>query len=188
MDQILGGGVGADVRTAINVLPRGTPFPPPPAADVLPEASFVAAPMNPAASEQHFPCIINWTDAIARAEDDLAHAVIVTVIGDQPLAEANMVEAAIAARLDVAAGSLVLRRASASSYLLVLPNLSLVERLVGLRQPLCASNFSLLCKKWSRLIGASGKVLPWLIDVELHNIPSHVWETSTVEHLLSPHA
>ena len=133
--------------------------------------------MNPAASEQHLPCIINWTDAIARAEDDLAHAVIVTVIGDQPLAEANMVEAAIAARLDVAAGSLVLRRASASSYLLVLPNLSLVERLVGLRQPLCASNFSLLCKKWSRLIGASGKVLPWLIDVELHNIPSHVWET-----------
>jgi hypothetical protein len=37
-------------------------------------------------------------------------------------------------------------------------------------------------------MGAAEKVLPWLIDVELRNIPSHVWETSTVEHLLNPHA
>lgn len=37
-------------------------------------------------------------------------------------------------------------------------------------------------------MGASGKVLPWLIDVELHDIPAHVWETSTAEQLLSPHA
>jgi len=114
--------------------------------------------------------------------------VIVTVIGDEPFAEVSVVAAAIAARLDVAANSLVLRRASASSYLLVLPNLDLVDSLVGLRQPLRASNFSLLCKKWSRLVGASGKVLPWLIDVELHDIPGHVWESLTVEQLLSPHA
>jgi hypothetical protein len=37
-------------------------------------------------------------------------------------------------------------------------------------------------------MGASGKILPWLIDFELRNIPGHVWETSTVEQLLSPHA
>jgi len=83
--------------------------------------------------EQPLPCIINWSDHIARAEEDLVHAVIVMVIGDDPLADANMVSAVITARLDVAANSLVLRRASASSYLLVLRNLGSVEFLVGLR-------------------------------------------------------
>jgi hypothetical protein len=84
----------------------------------------------------------------------------------------------------------VLRRASSSSYLLVLPGLPLVERLVGLRQPISSSefNFSLLCKCWSRLSGAQGCVLPFLIDIELRGIPNHVWETSIVDRLLSPHA
>jgi hypothetical protein len=153
----------------------------------LPDAASAAVPVNPPACEQPLPCIINWTDHFATAEADLAHAVIVSVIGDGPLAEASVVAAAIAARLDVEANGLVLRRASASSYLLVLPDLNSVEFLIGLRQPLRSTNFSLLCKKWSRLVGATGKVLPWLIDVELRNIPNHVWETSTVEHLLSPH-
>jgi hypothetical protein len=30
--------------------------------------------------------------------------------------------------------------------------------------------------------------VPWQIDVEFRNIPSHVWETSIVEQLLSPYA
>jgi ABC-type enterobactin transport system permease subunit len=64
--------------------------------------------------------------------------VIVSVIGDGPLAEASVVAAAIAARLDVEANGLVLRRASASSYLLVLPDLNSVEFLIGLRQPVSA--------------------------------------------------
>ena len=96
----------------------------------------------------------------------------------------------IAAKIDVDANSLVLRKASSSSYLLVLPELALVDRLVGLRQPVSSFgfNFSLLCKRWSRLTGAKGRVLPFLIDVELRGIPNHVWETSTVDRLLSPHA
>lgn len=46
--------------------------------------------------------------------------------------------------------------------------------------------FTLLCQWWSWLAGASRRVLPWLIDVELWGIPVHVWETSTVEQSLSP--
>jgi hypothetical protein len=30
--------------------------------------------------------------------------------------------------------------------------------------------------------------LPCQLDVEVSGIPAHVWETSTVEHLLNPHA
>ena len=36
------------------------------------------------------------------------------------------------------------------------------------------------------IAGASGRVLPWLIDVQLQGIPAHVWETSTMEQFLSP--
>ena len=38
------------------------------------------------------------------------------------------------------------------------------------------------------MAGAIGRTLPCLLDVELHGIPAHVWETSTVEQFLSPHA
>ncbi|XP_066398372.1 uncharacterized protein [Miscanthus floridulus] len=135
------------------------------------------------------PCIIDWSDQVARAEEDLARAVLVSVIGDEPLAAVEVVAAVIAARIDMVASSLVLRRSSPSSYQLVLPDLALVERLVGLQQPcLSGFNFSLLCKRWSRLSGAHGRVLPFLIDIELRGIPAHVWETSTVDCFLSPHA
>jgi hypothetical protein len=134
------------------------------------------------------PCIISWSDQVTRAVEDLAQAVVVTVIGSAPLAPADVVAAAIATRMDVEAASLVLRRASSSSYLLFLPDAESVDRLVGLRQPLRSPEFSLLCKRWSRLAGAMGRVLPCLLDVELRGIPAHVWETSTVEQFLSPHA
>jgi len=143
----------------------------------------------PAPEEQAVPpCIIDWSDSIARAEHDLEHDVIVTVIGASPLAPVPAVAGVLAANLDVDPSSLVLRRASSSSYLLMLPDLSSVTRLVNLKQPLCSPEFSLLCKKWSRLAGATGKVLPCQVDVEICGIPAHVWETSTVEQLLNPHA
>lgn len=136
------------------------------------------------------PCIIDWSDQVARAEEDLANAVVVSVINDGPLAAVEEVAEVIAARIEVVVSSLVLRRASSSSYLLVLPDLALVERLVGLQQSIRSSgfSFSLLCKRWSRLTGAQGRVLPFLIDIELRGIPSHVWKTSIVDRFLSPHA
>ena len=136
------------------------------------------------------PCIIDWTEQVARAEEDLANAVTVSVIGNEPLAAVEEVAAVIADRIDVVASSLVLRQASSSSYLLILPDIALVERLVGLRQPISSSgfNFRLLCKRWSRLAGAQGRVLPFLLHIELRGIPNHVWETSTMDRFLSPHA
>ena len=146
-----------------------------------PDSSLAAGPVLGAASSETSAdalrppsCIIDWSDQVARAEEDHARAVTVNVISDDLLA-----------RIDVDANSLVLRKASSSSYLLVLPELALVDRLVGLRQPVSSSgfNFSLLCKRWSRLTGAQGHVLPFLIDIELRGIPNHIWETSTVDRL-----
>ena len=156
--------------------------------DPAPSASMsVAPPEAPILPVQSPPCIISWDDRMARAEEDLAHAVIVTVCGAEPLALAREVAEVLAIRLNVEAGSLVLRQASSSSYLLVLPDISLVERLMDQRlPPICSPAFTLLCKRWSRLAGASGRSLPWLVDLELQGIPAHVWETSIVEQFLNP--
>jgi hypothetical protein len=160
----------------------------PPAAGRLLEVVSTATPDAALEATRPLPCIIDWSDRIARAEEDLAHAVIVTVIRSNPLARADEVAAVIASRLELEAASLVLCRASASSYLLVFPNTALVESLLGLRQPLRSQGFSLLCQRWTRQAGAAGRVLPCLVDLELFGIPAHIWETSTVEQFLSPHA
>jgi hypothetical protein len=70
----------------------------------------------------------------------------------------------------------------------MLPDVSSVNQLVSLQQPFRSSDFSLLCKKWSRLAGATGKAMPCKMDVEVKGIPVHVSETSTVEQLLNPYA
>ena len=49
---------------------------------------------------------------MASGEEDLANAVMVSVISDEPLVSAGEVAVVLAARIDVAASSLVLRRAS----------------------------------------------------------------------------
>lgn len=133
------------------------------------------------------PCIINWSNRIARAEEDLAHPVTVSVISIMPLAPVHAIAKVLAANLDTDASSLVLRHDLSSSYLLMLPDMSLVNRLIDLPQPLHSPRFSLLCKKWRRFAGATGKTLPCQVDIELSGIPAHVWETSTVEQLLNPH-
>jgi hypothetical protein len=111
--------------------------------------------------------------------------VIITVIGT---ALVHAVSDILASMLEVEASSLVLRCASPSSYLLMLPDVSSVNQLVSLQQPFRSSDFSLLCKKWSQLAGATGKAMPCKMDVEVKGIPVHVWETSTVEQLLNPYA
>lgn len=124
------------------------------------------------------PCIIVWSDQVARAVEDLLHAVVVSVIGDGPLASVEEVAAAIVSRIEVVASSLMLRQASSSSYLLVLPELAMVERLVGLRQLIRSSgvNFSQICK--SRLSAAMesnmdelGRVLPGNVNLILVAMP-----------------
>jgi hypothetical protein len=51
------------------------------------------------------PCIIDWSDQVARAEEDLANAVVVSVINDGPLAAVEEVAEVIAARIEVVVSS-----------------------------------------------------------------------------------
>lgn len=118
-----------------------------------------ASPISLASSVNNPPCIIDWTERVSQAED-LGRALVITVIADGPLPPVEEVQTVIATRLDVEATSLVLRQASPASYLLFLPSDQLVDCLLGLRQPLRSPRFHLLCKRWSRLTGATRRVIP----------------------------
>lgn len=62
------------------------------------------------------------------AEEDLLKAVVITVISDRELVESEEVAALLAPRVEMVAESLVLRRASPMSFLLVLPSEEMVDR------------------------------------------------------------
>jgi hypothetical protein len=134
------------------------------------------------------PCILGWSHQMTRAEDDLQYVVMVTVIGDRSSVRVLEIADLLALRLEMEASSLVLRRVSASNYLLVLPCRDKVEELAGRWATLRAGSFFVVCKKWSHLMESRGALLPVLINVELQGIPIHAWETSTMYHLLNPFA
>lgn len=68
-------------------------------------------------------------------------------------------------------------------FLIVLSNRADLERL--LRQPyLEEAPFRLVFKRWRRELSASAGPLQFQVLVELHNIPAHAWNLSTVASLL----
>jgi hypothetical protein len=75
------------------------------------------------------PCILDWSERMTRAEEDLSTVVVITVINDRLLVPAEEIVALLAPRLEVEAESLVLRRVSSLGYLLLLSRLDLAVTL-----------------------------------------------------------
>jgi hypothetical protein len=134
------------------------------------------------------PCVLNWSNQMTRAEEDLINTVVVSVISDCSNVTDGEVANLIAPLLEVTADSLVLRQNSPVSFLLMLPSVEMAVRLAKQRPLLRAAFFSIVYKRWSRMMGSTGGVLPDLVELELRGIPSHAWEVSTVELLLNPFA
>jgi hypothetical protein len=101
---------------------------------------------------------------MTRAEDDLANAVVVSVISDRPAVDPQEIAALVVPRLDVEPASLVLRQVSPSSFLLVLSSQEMIPTLTERRPLLRATSFSIAYKRWSRFSGSSGGLLPCLVD------------------------
>jgi hypothetical protein len=133
------------------------------------------------------PCIMGWSNKLSASEDDLRTAVVLTIISDLVIGQAE-IAALLAPRLNIIETSLVIRRISSSSLLLILPDITMIELLISRWSIIRTAMFSVICKRWTRFLGASGVAFPYLVDLEIGGILVHAWETSTVEHLLSPFA
>jgi hypothetical protein len=134
------------------------------------------------------PCLLGWNHAMTVAEEDLRLAVVVSVISNRDSVSEFKVASLLSPRLKITEDSLVLRRLSPNSFLLVLPSEDMAQRLDTRWSIQRATTFIVVCKRWSRFFNSSGRTLPQLVDLELDGIPVHVWETATVEHLINPFA
>jgi hypothetical protein len=134
------------------------------------------------------PCLLGWSHAMTVAEEDLRLAVVVSVISNRDSVSEFEVASLLSPRLEITEDSLVLRRLSPNSFLLVLPSEDMAQRLDTRWSIQRAATFTVVCKRWSRFFNSSGRTLPQLVNLELDGIPVHVWETATVEHLINPFA
>jgi hypothetical protein len=162
----------------------GMPFPavvdPPP---VLPPVD-IAAEMVGAAPSVRPRRIIDRSERIARAEDELRCALSVLVVGDPAAVSVDGLAAEFARRYDLPVSSLVFHRLSPNDLLLLLPSEEEAVRIYNDGRPIQLDQLSLHCRRWSRFKNAAGVTLPQLVDVEVRGVPAHVWELETAEHLL----
>jgi hypothetical protein len=138
------------------------------------DSSELGSPL-PRSGQLDLPVILDWSDQMSQAKDDLLNAVVDTVISDRHTVAEGEDADLIAPRLEVEAATLVLRRLSSSSFLLVLPRMEMVVILTEGRSVLLAASFFVTCKQWTRLLGSLGGILPALVDFELRGIPVHAW-------------
>jgi hypothetical protein len=118
--------------------------------DPVPVESSELGSSLPHSSQLDSPVILDWSDQMTRAEDDLLNAVVVTVISDRQMVVEGEVVKLIAPRLEVKAAALVLRRLSSSSFLIILPHMEMVVILRDRRSVLQAACFFVTCKRWTR--------------------------------------
>ncbi|AQK39879.1 hypothetical protein ZEAMMB73_Zm00001d023716 [Zea mays] len=141
--------------------------------------------LSPAAQDGPRPVrFIGRSRMIDRAELELRHALIVSVVGQEGTGCATEVREALASRFGLDADALRLRRAAPGSFIVLFPSEELAGRVFSGGPSLFVPPLRLHIKRWTRQAFASGgSVLSSLIDVELRGIPAHLWGLETAEGL-----
>lgn len=134
------------------------------------------------------PCIIDWSDRLDRAEQDLRRAVVITAVGDCSWVATEDVADMLSAKFDLVPALLDIRRSGPIEFLVYMAD---EESAINLsnnnNQPAGNGVVRLHCRRWTRHLHAAGGVLPALIDVELRGVSAHAWEVPTAESLLNPY-
>jgi len=128
--------------------------------------------------------IIDRSERIARAEEDLRCALSVLLVGDPSAVSVEGLVAELARRFDLPASSIQPHRLKPNELLLVVSSEDEAIRIHNDGRPIQLGQLTLHCRRWSRFRNATGVSLPQLVDVEICGIPAHVWELDTAEHLL----
>jgi hypothetical protein len=132
------------------------------------------------------PVKIGRTRRTIQVEDNLRHALLILVLGQEGLCCAAEVRDALALRFGLQSDVLDLRRAAPSIFIACLPNEDLDRRIFNGGQPFFAPPLRMHIRRWShQALACGGGALPLLLDIELRGIPGHIWATKTTEFLLS---
>ncbi|CAN6360594.1 unnamed protein product [Urochloa humidicola] len=129
--------------------------------------------------------ILDRSTSISQREDDLARALVVFVLSGS----GDHILPSLTSRFEIEASSMTLQRFGKGRFLLILPNVKLVERVLNGSCPFTSMSppLRLHVQRWTRLIDAKAGSLTTPIEVDLQGIPAHAWELATAELLLSDH-
>jgi hypothetical protein len=114
--------------------------------------------------------ILDRSDSIARREEDLARALVITLLGDLLVGAAELVLPTIAHRFEIEETRLCLRPWGLTSFLLILPSVEMAELVYNGGCPIITPSLRLHVMRWTRFLHSSGGNLPCPVDVEVRGV------------------
>jgi hypothetical protein len=125
---------------------------------------------------------------IGQAKDDLRRALIISIVGMGRSGCAAKVSDALTSRFDLKDDVLDLRRVAPNTFVALLPNVEMADRMLSGGQSFYVPPLRMHIKRWSRQFMASdGGTLPHRLDIERRGLPFHLWGLHTAEQLLVEH-
>jgi hypothetical protein len=125
---------------------------------------------------------------IGQAKDDLRCALIISIVGMGRSGCAAKVSDALTSRFDLKDDVLDLRRVAPNTFVALLPNVEMADRMFSGGQSFYVPPLRMHIKRWSRQFMASdGGTLPHRLDIERRGLPFHLWGLHTAEQLLVGH-
>ena len=136
-----GSAVGDDDGSAEDDDAPGHPLPVPMVSPM--KADAVAVPAVPRR-------ILDWSQWLARSEEDLKRALIVTLLGGPGNDEQEIVRATIALRFEIKEAWLTLFPWGLAIFLLILPNEEIADTIFNEGRPIKSSSARLHVMRWMR--------------------------------------
>ena len=113
--------------------------------------------------------ILDRSAGISQREDDLAHALVITVIDGA----AESISSSIAHRFEILESSLALHHLGPARFLLILPSMELMERVLNGGRAFITPDLRLHVMRWTRFLYSSASSLPVAVEINLEGIPAH---------------
>jgi hypothetical protein len=131
---------------------------------------------------------IKRTKRIAQAEDDLRRALLIFVVGLRCSGRTAEVSIALSLKFDLEDDALDLRLVAPNTFIALLPNVELADRMLSEGQSFYAPPLQMHVRRWSRQFMASGgREMPFLLDIELRGLPVHLRDVHSAGQLLIGH-
>jgi hypothetical protein len=131
---------------------------------------------------------IKRTRRIAQAEDDLRRALLISVVGLRCSGRTAEVSDALSLKFDLEDDALDLRLVVPNTFIALLPNMELADRMLSEGQSFYAPPLRVHIRRWSRqFLASGGREMPFLLDIELRGLPFHLRDVHSAEQLLVGH-
>jgi hypothetical protein len=131
---------------------------------------------------------IKRTRKIAQAEDDLRRALLISVVGLRCSGRTAEVSDALSLKFDLEDDALDLRLVAPNTFIALLPNVELADRMLSEGQTFFAPPLRVHIRRWSRqFLASGGREMPFLLDIELRGLPFHLRDVHSAEQLLVGH-